>query len=103
MDSMRIKFREKSNLVADCDNLQMMIGYVKVVYDMLFLKIWLGTFVQGDIEGKKGRMKVVEQDMAKAEEKKKEVEAQLEVVKRKQEEERRARLMKAIFVSYTKY
>ena len=32
---MRIKFREKSNLVGDCDNLQMMIGYVKVVYDML--------------------------------------------------------------------
>merc|ERR1719234_1492470 len=76
MDSMRIKFREKSNLVGDCENLQIMIGYVK-----------------GDIEGKKGRMKVVEQEMAKAEEKKKEVEAQLEVVKQKQEEERRARLI----------
>ena len=56
----------------------------------------MGVFVQGDIEGKKGRMKVVEQDVAKAEEKKKEVEAQLDVVKKKQEEERRARLMKAI-------
>ena len=53
-------------------------------------------YVQGDIEGKKGRMKVVEQDMAKAEEKKKDVEAQLEVLKKKQEEERRARLMKII-------
>merc|ERR1711971_1518378 len=76
MDSMRIKFREKSNLVADCENLQIMIGYVK-----------------GDIEGKKGRMKVVEQDMAKAEGKNKEVEAQLEVVKKKQDEKRRARLL----------
>ena len=60
----------------------------------------IGYVVQGDIEGKKGRMKVVEQDMAKADEKRKEVEAQLEVLKRKQEEERRARLMKDIFVRY---
>merc|ERR1712004_361950 len=29
MDSMRINFREKSNLVGDCENLRMMIGYVK--------------------------------------------------------------------------
>ena len=48
MDRMRIDFREKSNLVGDCENLQMMIGYVK-----------------GDIEGKKGRMKVVEENEAK--------------------------------------
>ena len=53
-------------------------------------------YVQGDIECKKDRMKVVEQDMAKAEEKKKEAEAQLEELKKKQEEERRARLMKTI-------
>merc|ERR1712013_555149 len=71
MDSMRINFREKSNLVGDCENLQMMIGYVK-----------------GDIEGKKDRMKVVEQDMAKAEEKKKEVEKEVEALRKKQEEER---------------
>ena len=77
MDNMRINFREKSNLVGDCENLQMMIGYVK-----------------GDIEGKKGRMKVVEQEMAKAEEKKREVEKQLEVLRKKEDEERRARLMK---------
>ena len=57
-------------------------------------------YVQGDIEGKKGRMKVVEQDMAKAEEKKKEVEAQLEVWKKKQEEERRARLMNTVYLKY---
>ena len=38
MDSMRINFREKSNLVGDCETLQMMIGYVKVLYGML-LKI----------------------------------------------------------------
>ena len=82
MDSMRINFREKSNLVGDCENLQMMIGYVK-----------------GDIEGKKSRMKVVEQDMAKAEEKKMEVEKELEVLRKKQDEERRARLMKANFAS----
>ena len=36
MDSMRINFREKSNLVGDCETLQMMIGYVKVFYGMLF-------------------------------------------------------------------
>ena len=53
-------------------------------------------YVQGDIEDKKGRMKVVDQAMAKAEEKRKEVEAQLEVLKKRQEEERRARLMKTI-------
>ena len=75
MDSMRINFREKSNLVGDCENLKMMIGYVK-----------------GDIEGKKARMKVVEQEMAKAEEKKKEVEKEVEALRKKQEEERRARL-----------
>ena len=75
MDSMRINFREKSNLVGDCENLKMMIGYVK-----------------GDIEGKKARMKVVEQEMAKAEEKKKEVEKEVEAFRKKQEEERRARL-----------
>ena len=80
MDNMRINFREKSNLVGDCENLQMMIGYVK-----------------GDIEGKKGRMKVVEQEMAKAEEKKREVEKQLEVLRKKEDEERRARLMKVNF------
>ena len=38
MDSMRINFREKSNLVGDCENVKMMIGYVKVLYGML-LKI----------------------------------------------------------------
>ena len=80
MDNMRINFREKSNLVGDCENLQMMIGYVK-----------------GDIEGKKGRMKVVEQEMAKAEEKKREVEKQMEVLRKKEDEERRARLMKVNF------
>ena len=83
MDRMRIDFREKSNLVGDCENLQMMIGYVK-----------------GDIEGKKGRMKVVEQDMAKAEERKKEVEKELEVLRKKQDEERRARLVKASLVNF---
>ena len=83
MDRMRIDFREKSNLVGDCENLQMMIGYVK-----------------GDIEGKKGRMKVVEQDMAKAEERKKEVEKELEVLRKKQDEERRARLVKASLVIF---
>merc|ERR1712147_386952 len=75
-DSMRINFREKSNLVGDCENLKMMIGYVK-----------------GDIEGKKAGMKVVGQEMAKAEEKKKEVEKEVEALKKKQEEERRARLI----------
>ena len=73
MDSMRINFREKSNLVGDCENLKMMIGYVK-----------------GDIEGKKSRMKAVEQEMAKAEEKKKEVEKEVEALRKKQAEERRA-------------
>ena len=83
MDNMRINFREKSNLVADCENLQMMIGYVK-----------------GDIEGKKSRMRVVEQEMAKTEEKKKEVEEQLEVMRKKQDEERRARLQPVLVSSY---
>ena len=79
MDNMRINFREKSNLVGDCETLQMMIGYVK-----------------GDIEGKKARMKAVEQDIAKAEEKKKEVERELEVLRKKQDDERRERLAKSI-------
>ena len=83
MDNMRINYREKSNLVADCENLQMMIGYVK-----------------GDIEGKKSRMRVVEQEMAKAEEKKKEVEEQLEVMRKKQDEERRAGLQPVGVSSY---
>ena len=79
MDNMRINFREKSNLVGDCETLQMMIGYVK-----------------GDIEGKKARMKAVEQDIVKAEEKKKEVERELEVLRKKQDDERRERLAKSI-------